>query len=327
MADVVKFSPDTIEQAAQILREGGLVILPLSTVYVISADATNTHAVKTVYRIKERPRINPLMVIVHSFDAAREFAVFDEVNETLASHFWPGPLTLSLPLKTGHPLSNYGLSKFLQGTIAVCVPDAPETNKVLERIGRPLICSSANPSGFITPTSPAHISEEISESVDLIFDNGPVPVGIETTIITTQFSKPVILRLGATPRKEIEKVLGQKIVRLMELPEGWKALADSKVGPCEVLPKYKLPVPLRLDAAAPKKGELLLGFGKVRSATLNLSERGDVREAARNLYSHLAELSARNPKAIAVSPIPERGIGEAINQRLRLSARASEQLI
>jgi L-threonylcarbamoyladenylate synthase len=323
MAKRVALSTETVREAATVLRDGGLVILPIGTVYVITADATRDDAVNAVYRVKDRPRMNPFMVLVHSLDAARKFAQIDGMAAQLAERFWPGPLTLGVPLRKDHSISHKALLKTAD-SIAVCVPNAPEILPLLEAVGRPLICSSANPSGHLTPTDPGSIVDAIADAVDMVLEDGPTPLGIETTIVATQWGEPMLVRPGGTHRDEIEAVIGRRLSQFPRTEQVVELLRHKHIAACQLLPKYNVGVPLRLNAQQAQAGELFLGFGKMAGADLNLSETGDLREAARNLYSHLGRLAHKGPHGIAVAPVPTSGLGEAINHRLQMCARASE---
>ena len=295
-----------IARAAQDLRKGRLVAFPTETVYGLGADATNGEAVAAIFAAKGRPHFNPLIVHVPDLDAARRQARFTPLAEKLASAFWPGPLTLVLPRRADATVSllvSAGLD-----TVALRVPAHPVAAALLKEVGRPLAAPSANASGRITATSAQHVAQELGAKVDLILDGGATPLGLESTVIGFDGDQPVLLRPGAIARAEIEAVTGPL------------ARAGGKIqSPGQLESHYAPAARLRLNAVKAEKGEALLGFGAVEDAWLNLSPSGDLKEAAANLFFMLRDMDEQ-VTAIAVSPIPESGLGEAINDRLRRAA-------
>jgi L-threonylcarbamoyladenylate synthase len=302
--------PAAISAAAGLLREGGLVAFPTETVYGLGADATNGIAVAAIFAAKARPRINPLIVHVKDVSQAAEFAVFSSVAKELADAFWPGPLTLVLPR---HPegclslLVSAGLD-----TVAMRAPSHPVAQALIAEVGMPLAAPSANPSGKVSPTSAAHVAEGLGGKVDMILDGGPTPIGIESTVIGFA-GVPVLLRPGAVPRVEIEKITGPLAA----------AAKGAVTSPGQLRSHYAPHARLRLDARGAEPGEALLAFGpdvpEGAAMTLNLSPSGDVAEAASNLFAMLRALDA-GALTIAVMPIPHTGLGEAINDRLKRAA-------
>jgi L-threonylcarbamoyladenylate synthase len=301
-----------IEKAARILRSGGLVAFPTETVYGLGADATNGVAVARIFEAKGRPRFNPLIVHVPDADAARRFAVFDAEAALLAARFWPGPLTLVLPLKRDaeHRLSDLVTAGL--DTVAIRVPRHRVARALLEAAGVPVAAPSANISGRISPTRAAHVAEDLDGRVDMILDGGAADAGLESTIVALE-PRPTLLRPGAVAREDVEAALGAP---LADRHEG-----DGVTAPGQLASHYAPNASVRLNAAEARPGEALLAFGPAApEGALNLSRAGDLREAAANLFACLRALDAANPGRIAVMPIPETGLGEAINDRLRRAA-------
>jgi len=302
-----------IADAARILRAGGLVAFPTETVYGLGADAANGRAVARIFEAKGRPRFNPLIVHVRDTAEAERHAVFDAAARKLAAAFWPGALTLVLPRRADCSLSE--LVSAGLGTVALRVPAHPVAAKLIAESGLAIAAPSANPSGRITATTAAHVAEGLSEKVDLILDGGATPLGLESTVIGFEDGKPVLLRAGSIAREAIEAVAGP-----LHAPH------DSKVqSPGQLASHYAPRAGLRLNAREAKAGETLLGFGpEAPRAARNLSRSSDLREAAANLFAMLHELDASGARAIAVMPIPDEGLGEAINDRLRRAAAPRE---
>ncbi len=297
----------TVEsEAARILRGGGLVAFPTETVYGLGADAGNDRAVAAIFAAKGRPSFNPLIVHVADVGAARMLAEFSHEAEALAARFWPGALTLVLPRLADAELSllvSAGLD-----TVALRVPAHPMALALLRETGLPLAAPSANASGSISPTTAAHVRESLGGTVDFIMDGGPTQLGLESTVIGFDGANAVLLRPGAIAREDIEAVTGplQK--------------ADGEIrSPGQLQSHYAPRARLRLDAQEAHAGETLLGFGDAPGAAMNLSPRCDLKEAAANLFAMLRALDAE-ADAIAVSPIPQHGLGEAINDRLTRAA-------
>jgi L-threonylcarbamoyladenylate synthase len=301
-------TPDAIADAARTLRDGGLVGLPTETVYGLAADARNGAALAAVFERKGRPRFNPLICHVADRSAAEAIAVFNPLASRLAEAFWPGPLTLVLPRRSGavHDLATAGLD-----TVAVRVPAHPVANAVIAAFGGPVAAPSANRSGHVSPTTAAHVAGEFGDDLPLVLDGGPCDVGLESTVIATAGGRATLLRPGGLARTDIEAIAGP-----LAAPAGEAAPAS----PGQLLKHYAPAAPVRLDATEARPGEVLIGFGPI-SSDLNLSATGDVREAAENLFAALRAADARNPSAIAVAPIPMDGLGEAIHDRLVRAAR------
>jgi L-threonylcarbamoyladenylate synthase len=307
LVDVVRpAGPETIAQAARLLARGRLVAFPTETVYGLGADASNGEAVAAIFAAKGRPRFNPLIVHVATLEAARAQAHFQPLAEKLAAAFWPGPLTLVLPRRAEATVSllvSAGLD-----TVALRMPAHPVAIALLRELGRPLAAPSANASGRITATSAAHVAQELGGKLDLILDGGATPLGLESTVIGFDDGQAVLLRPGAIARDAIEAITGPLA-----------AAGGTIQSPGQLESHYAPSARLRLNVAKPEPGEALLGFGTVTDAWLNLSPRGDLNEAAANLFSMLRDMDEQ-VAAIAVSPIPETGLGEAINDRLRRAA-------
>jgi L-threonylcarbamoyladenylate synthase len=314
---VAKPDAAAIAQAIRHLAAGGLVAFPTETVYGLGADATNGEAVARLYEAKGRPAFNPLIAHVVDRAAAQMLATFDADAAQLAEAFWPGPLTLVLPKAaacTVAELATAGLD-----SIAVRVPAHAVAQKILAGLARPVVAPSANRSGHVSPTTAAHVLADLGGRIDLIIDGGATAVGIESTVIAC-LGAPMLLRPGAVPRAQIERVLGKP---LAGPPSDVAAADDAPLAPGMLTAHYAPRTPLRLDAQSVAAGEALLAFGPalVKGAekavrTLNLSAHGDVIEAAANLFSYLRALDGAGAKCIAVMPIPRDDLGEAINDRL-----------
>lgn len=306
LANTMPANADAIAHAAQLLRGGRLVAFPTETIYGLGADARNGKAVAGIFAAKGRPRFNPLIVHVRDLAEAEAHAVFSDVARKLAEEFWPGALTLVLPRRPHTPLSEL-VSAGLD-TVALRVPAHPVALALLQEAGLPIAAPSANPSGRISPTSAAHVAAGLGRNVDLILDGGATPLGLESTVIGFDADKPVLLRPGAIARQSIEAIAGPL------------AAAGAAIrSPGQLESHYAPNAILRLNAREKESGEILLGFGPSPGAKLNLSPAGDLTEAASNLFAMLHELDRQGPR-IAVAPIPETGLGEAINDRLRRAA-------
>ncbi len=307
----------TAATAARVLAAGGLVAFPTETVYGLGADATNAEAVARLYEAKGRPSFNPLIAHVTDAAAARALARLDPDAERLAAAFWPGPLTLVLPRRSDCSVAELATAGL--DTIAVRVPSHPVARDILAAVGRPLVAPSANRSGHVSPTTAQHVLADLRGRIELIVDGGSTPMGLESTIVAC-LDPAVLLRPGALPRAQIERVV--------HLGEPASAHADAApVAPGQLASHYAPRARLRLRAQNVQTGEALLAFGPVaaegaeRAAlVLNLSTRGDLIEAAANLFSHLRALDAAGSATIAVMPVPHAGLGEAINDRLARAA-------
>ncbi|WP_111734751.1 L-threonylcarbamoyladenylate synthase [Roseovarius amoyensis] len=308
-ADTVMLAADQAgcDRAAEILRAGGLVAFPTETVYGLGADACSDHAVARIFEAKDRPRFNPLIAHVEGAEMAARLVRWTDTADALAGAFWPGPLTLVLPLAEGAGVSSLvtaGLS-----SLAVRAPAHPVAQAVLGAFGGPVAAPSANRSGRISPTTAAHVRAGLWGRIEAIVDGGACGVGVESTIIDLT-DRPTLLRPGGLPAEAIDAALGQPLAR--HRSDG------TLTAPGQMQSHYAPGAAVRLNASAPRPGEVMLGFGRV-DCDLNLSPSGDLTEAAANLFSHLHSLDATG-RQIAVSPIPETGLGRAINDRLRRAA-------
>jgi L-threonylcarbamoyladenylate synthase len=333
---VARASVGAVKDAKSVLAAGGLVAFPTETVYGLGADATNDKAVARLYAVKERPSINPLIAHVADLATAERLAVFNDTALRLAKAFWPGPLTLVLPKAPHCPvglLATAGLD-----TIAVRVPGHPVAHQILAAFGKPVVAPSANRSGEVSTTTAQHVLHDLRDRIELLINDGPAPLGIESTIISC-VGEPTLLRSGAIDRAAVEKVLGAPLAthgHHGHAHHGHAKSHPSSHGPAPVAPgmlasHYAPRTPLRLNATNVSPDEALLAFGPTAPAgaaeavaTLNLSPRGDLVEAAAHLFAHLRSLDTEGAEAIAVAPIPEQGIGEAINDRLRHAAAPRE---
>lgn len=307
---------DAIAEAAALIRAGRLVAFPTETVYGLGADAGNERAVAAIYAAKGRPRFNPLIVHVPDLDAALSLAVLDDRARRLAQAFWPGPLTLVLPRRAGTRLSllvSAGLD-----SVALRAPGHPVAQALLAAAGVPIAAPSANRSGAISPTRAEHVATGTIGDVAMILDGGPCRIGIESTVLDLSGERAAILRPGGVTAAAIAAVVGPLSVA-----------GDGAIRSPGMLSRHYAPSrPLRLDAREARPGEALLGFGANAPprAALNLSPAGDVREAAANLFAMLRALDRPEFTAIAVMPIPEDGLGVAINDRLRRAAARDDWL-
>jgi L-threonylcarbamoyladenylate synthase len=314
-----------VAAAARILAEGGLVAFPTETVYGLGADAANPAAIARLYRAKGRPAFNPLIAHLGDIAAARRIARFDAPATALAEAFWPGPLTLVLPKAPGCAVADLATAGL--DTVAVRIPAHPVARDILRAFGRAVVAPSANLSGHVSPTTAAHVQSDLAGRIDLIVDGGPVAVGVESTIVGC-FDQPMLLRPGGLPRAEIERVLGRA---LRQAPADAASDSGQPLAPGMLASHYAPRAKVRLDAIRLEAGEALLAFGlgaisgiDAAPIVMNLSERGDLDEAAANLFGHLRALDDKGVGTIAVMPIPNEGLGEAINDRLRRAAVGRE---
>lgn len=316
-AKLVDPSQETFDAAAAALQDGKLVAFPTETVYGLGADATNDTAVASIFEAKGRPSFNPLIVHVADLDHARRFADISPLGEKLAAAFWPGGLTLVLKRRPDCVLSllvSAGLD-----TVALRVPNHPIAQRLIASSGCAIAAPSANPSGKLSPTHATHVVEGLSDREELayIIDGGPCSLGVESTVIGLPEGGPAtLLRPGAVARAEIEAHLGAPLAE-----PAAQGATDGRSSPGMLASHYAPDAPLRLDAETVPKGGLLLGFGNTPDATANLSSTGDLKEAAANLFAMLRALDMQaDGRPIAVSPIPNEGLGEAINDRLKRAA-------
>jgi L-threonylcarbamoyladenylate synthase len=313
------YSEGALSQAAGKLRAGELVAFPTETVYGLGADATNADAVANIYAAKQRPSFNPLISHFPDRDAAAKHAVFDARADKLAEKFWPGAMTLVLPRREDSnvcDLVTAGLP-----SIAVRVPAHPMARELLRAVGRPVAAPSANRSGRISPTTAGHVAHSLGDAIGMILDGGPCGVGLESTVIDLTTDRVVMLRPGGITRDQVSEVLGAEVI-MAETDD------SAPKSPGMLTSHYAPGLPVRLDAskADPAKygHEVLLAFGNCNTAgfdsVLWLSKTGDDIEAAANLFAKLHEADQKRFDGIAIAPIPDNGLGLAINDRMKRAA-------
>ncbi len=306
----------SIARAAAVLREGGLVAFPTETVYGLGADATSAWAVARIYDAKGRPSFNPLIAHVVDIGAAQREARLSDAAIRLAEGFWPGPLTIVAPAAAEGSVCE--LARAGLPSVALRIPDHPVARALLAAFGKPIAAPSANRSGHVSPVTAAHVAQDLSGRVDMILDGGRTTAGLESTIVSFCETAPVLLRPGAIAREKIEKALGCKLAA----PERAAILAPGMTAS-----HYAPDARLRLEAHEIHEGEAALDFGgrltalaPAGASVLDLSPRGDLVEAGANLFAYLREIDRLGAAKVAVAHIPERGLGEAINDRLRRAA-------
>jgi L-threonylcarbamoyladenylate synthase len=319
---MARASPAAIRQATAALAAGGLVAFPTETVYGLGADATSDGAVARLYAAKQRPSFNPLIAHVADLAAARRLAQFDEEALKLADAFWPGPLTLVLRKLHVCPVGQLATAGL--GTIAVRVPSHPVARDILLEFGKPVVAPSANRSGRVSPTSAQHVHADLAGRIDFIVDDGPSRLGVESTILAC-VGRTALLRPGAIPRVAVEQFLGRDI-GIATVTDDADA-ARRPIAPGMLASHYAPRAAVRMNAVTVAPGEALLAFGPTlpddadnAQTILNLSGRGDLIESAANLFAYFRALDSHGVGAIAVMPIPDEGLGEAINDRLRHAA-------
>ncbi len=314
-------SSETIGEAAEILKSGGLVGMPTETVYGLAANALDGAAVAKIFEAKGRPSFNPLIIHVRDIESAGAYVEITEAARVAAHHFWPGPLTLILQRKAGCPISE--LASAGLDTLAIRVPSHPVAQELLKTCKLPLAAPSANKSGSLSPTTPAHVHDSLGDKVDLILAAGACDVGLESTVLDLSGDKPVILRPGAVTAEDLSAALGVSV----EYEQGD---SDAPKSPGMLLKHYAPNASVRINAIDVKEGEALLAFGADKFMVAgdfpgdmrrNLSKGQDLHEAAANLFAMLKELDKSGVSAIAVMAIPENGIGAAINDRLKRAAQ------
>jgi L-threonylcarbamoyladenylate synthase len=307
-----------VARAAELLVSGALVAFPTETVYGLGADATSGKAVAGIYAAKGRPRFNPLIAHVASLEAARAEGVFNDAALALAARFWPGPLTLVVPAAPGCSVSDRARAGLW--TVALRVPAHPIASELLARVQRSIAAPSANRSGHVSPTAAEHVLADLEGRIDAVLDGGPAQVGLESTIVACVDDTPRLLRPGGIPRRTVEAAIGRSLADTL-------ADEDAPAAPGMLASHYAPRAKVRLHAERIGPGEAVLLFGpkppaglSAMTPALNLSESGELAEAAARLFHHLRALDATGASTIAVAPIPEHGLGEAINDRLRRAA-------
>jgi L-threonylcarbamoyladenylate synthase len=312
---ILPATDDAIAEAGRLIAAGALVAFPTETVYGLAADASSERAVAAIFEAKGRPRFNPLIVHFARLELVRRAVQFDARAETVAARFWPGPLTLVLPRQADAAISllcSAGLD-----SLAVRVPAHPVARRLLAMAERPVAAPSANRSGEVSPTTAAHVAQSFDKQVALVLDGGPCSIGLESTVLDLTGAQPTLLRPGAIPLETLEEMLGPVATAVSG--------GAAPRSPGQLESHYAPRLPLRLDATGDARpGEALLAFGPHPpsgfATVLNLSQRGDLAEAAANFFAMLRKLDQPDHAAIAVMPVPEEGLGRAINDRLRRAA-------
>ncbi|OUT91730.1 MAG: threonylcarbamoyl-AMP synthase [Micavibrio sp. TMED27] len=322
-------SKKTIQEAASILIEGGLVGMPTETVYGLAANALDDKAVASIFEAKGRPAFNPLIIHVPDLEAAQNYVEINDHAKAAAKRFWPGPLTMILPRKSGCGISE--LASAGLETLAIRVPNHKVAIELLKSCGVPLAAPSANKSGSLSPTSPVHVHASLKDKVDMILAGGASEVGLESTVLDLSGEAPLVLRPGGISAEDISEVLGVNVDYAYLHKEG----EQKPKSPGMLLKHYAPRIPVRINAVDVAEDEALLGFGSLKFMGVkgggfakdlpeerirNLSEESDLHEAASNLFAMLKELDDSGARAIAVMSLPDVGIGKAINDRLRRAA-------
>ncbi len=316
MNNIYTPTAENIARAAETIKQGGLVSFPTDTVYGLGANVYNAQAVANIFKAKERPLFDPLISHIADIDFLSEYAITDDRAIALAKHFWPGPLTFVLKRKDNNPAIDLACAGL--NSIAVRMPNHPVALELIRQSGVPIVAPSANRFKTISPTTAQHVQDSLGDRVDMILDGGACRIGVETTIIDLTGKHIVILRAGGMAREELEAFTGEKIYLSHDNPDLPKA-------PGQLLKHYAPRMPMRINVEANdvKADEFFIGFGDVTGAQLNLSPSGDLCEAAANLFAFMREAETHSEyKGIAMSPIPENGLGLAINDRIR---RASDK--
>ena len=320
MADIIDIAHDqasALSRACRVLADGEPVAMPTETVYGLAADATNPDAIARIYEVKGRPRFNPLIAHMSGLAMAERYARFDPISIALAEAFWPGPLTLVVPLiedSTIHPLCTAGLD-----TVGVRVPMG-FAGELIDTFGKPLAAPSANTSGKVSPTSAEHVAGDLGDRIRLILDGGASGVGVESTIVKVEGTMIRLLRPGGLAVEDIEKRIGRSVTR--------QETAGAAIEAPGMLASHYAPTAaVRLNAREVGAGEVLINFGGQRvagaeeaAAVFDLSAEGSLREAAANLFAIMKKADLVPSCGIAFAPIPDRGLGEAINDRIARAA-------
>jgi len=319
--DIAEHREEALSAASAVLGDGHPVAIPTETVYGLAADATNPAAIARIYETKGRPQFNPLICHMADLAMAERYAIFDPLSRALALAFWPGPLTLVLPLKPGsgiHALATAGLD-----TVGIRIPKG-FAGDLIRAFDRPLAAPSANTSGRISATSAAHVADDLGQKIQLILDAGASKVGVESTIVKVENGEMTLLRPGGLAAAEIERVAGKRLRRQ-------KKASAAIEAPGMLASHYAPGAAVRLDASAIEPGEAAILFGPQQikgidgaAIQLNLSAKGDLAEAAANLFDYMKQADASGAGTIAFAPIPDEGLGEAINDRLRRAAAPRE---
>ena len=310
MKNILKESVYAINKAVRLLNENKLVSLKTETVYGLACNPSSIESIKKLYDLKKRPIANPLIIHVSSIQMLNTICYTNELTEKIINHFWPGPLTIILPRKYNKSILDFAVSGL--NTIAVRMPKSDVFLKVIRKIGRPIAAPSANESGYISSTKASHVYDSFKEKIDFIIDSGQSDYGLESTIIDLTSKKIILRRPGVIDIKSLEILIGKKIFET-------KNKIKKPNSPGQMLKHYSPKTPLKLNVKFPKSGDAFLGFGNhnfSHKPSLNLSKKGDLNEAAFNLFNFLRKLDKLNKNKISIYPIPQKGIGKAINERL-----------
>ena len=312
MSNIYKNTPKNIEKAAEVILDGGLVAFPTETVYGLGANVYNQKAVANIFAAKQRPHFDPLISHIAEIDFLKSYAATDERVFALAKRFWPGPLTFVLNRIEENPSIDLACSGLR--TLTVRMPNHPIALALIKASGVPIVAPSANKYQSISPTTAQHVADGLGNNVDMILDGGACTVGVESTILDLTGRQVVMLRAGGTAKEDIEEFLNEKILVSNGNP-------NLPTAPGQLLRHYAPKNTLRINADKPENDEFFIGFGNI-DGDLNLSKAGDLREAAANLFSYLryADANTKSGK-IAIAPIPENGLGLAINDRIRRASR------
>lgn len=304
-------TPDNIRQASDVIKNGGLVAFPTDTVYGLGANVYDAKAVASIFETKQRPSFDPLISHIADIDFLPEYAIVDSRIMDLAKHFWPGPLTFVLKRKDSNPALDLVCSGL--PNIAVRMPNHPLALELIKAAGVPIAAPSANKFKCISPTTAQHVADSLGGAVDMILDGGACKIGVETTIIDLTSPQIVILRAGGLSKEDLENFTGEKIL----VSSG---NSETPSAPGQLLKHYAPKIPVRINVLPNevRDDEFFIGLGDMPSANLNLSLKGDLNEAASNLFAYLriAEAQTEYP-AIAIAPIPQTGLGLAINDRIK----------
>ena len=315
MTKIKKINNKTINEAVELLQKGKLIGFPTETVYGLGADATNQKAILKIYKNKQRPKSNPLIVHTETIEQACSIGVFNSKIEKIAKDIWPGPLTVIVKKR-----ENSIIRKELcagNDTIAIRVSSNKTILAIIKKLGNPIAAPSANKSGMLSPTSAAHVEKQFKNNTDipLILDGGKTKIGVESTVIGMKKNNIIIYRHGGVTKEKLEKKVNEKIIDITNADFSEK----SNISPGMLKKHYSPTVPLRINITNPRSDEILIGFGE-KYKEPNLSKSGDLDEAAANLFYFLEKYEAKGNK-IAIAPIPNIGIGVAINDRLNRAVK------
>ncbi len=315
---ISSYNQNTLEKALSLLADGHVIGMPTESVYGLAADATNDTAVARIYETKDRPSFNPLIIHVDSIEMARQWGVFTSLAEKLANIFWKiKPSSLTLVVKRNNDVLSHLVTAGLD-TVAIRMPLHPVALELINKFGKPLAAPSANRSNHISPTSAEAVEKDLGDKIKLVIDGGACAIGLESTILDVTGEVPILLRPGGTTIEAIENIIQRPIIR-----ESNNSSEKKLIAPGMMKRHYAPSIPLRLNAESPNQGEAFLAFGKTavnQKATLNLSETGNLIEAAANLFRMMRHLDNKSYQGIAVATIPKNDIGLAINDRLNRAA-------